>query len=270
MASNACCTSVCGRKLPGAVGLPRIKNGGVQSDVVFLCSHCSTILWNWGLRVPTETESPSSAGVETLSELVARHRRQCNSLRGVADQQAIITAANAAADAIEVRVDPAVPVLAEAERAALVAVQALIFNAAADCWPGWEITPDKPSVSKADLQGGLDLARRSSLMVQRLHLGALREGTAHWMVGAYQLALGQIDDAVSSLSLSVARYQDAGAPGLAWLARGYIAIAYETANRPRPDGVTKFDEVLAALETGGFKDAAAWRDQLNIARRAFT
>ena len=104
-----------------------------------------------------------------------------------------------------------------------------------------------------------------------MHLGALREGTAHWMVGAYQLALGEIDDAVSSFFLSVARYQDGSAPGLVWLARGYIAIAYETADRPRPDGVvTSFDEVLAAIETGGFKDAVAWRDQLNVARRAFT
>ena len=220
--------------------------------------------------MPSEAGGSSSAGVETLSDLVVRLRRQLNSLRGVADRQAIIIAANAAADAIEARVDPAAPVLTETERAALVAAQALTFNAAADCWPGWEIAPDKAAVSRVDLQGGLDLARRSFAMVQRLRSGALREGTAHWMVGAYQLALGQIDDAVSLLSLSVVRYQDARAPGLAWLARGYIAIAYETANQSRPDAVATFDEVLVAIETGGFEDAAEWREQLNIARRVFT
>src|SRR5438552_8394838 len=118
-----------------------------------------------GLCVPTENVSPSSENVEMLSELVARHGRQLNSLRGVADQQAIITAANAAADAIEIRVDPAAPVLAEAERAALVAAQKLMFNAAADCWPGWEVTSDKPPATRVDLQGGLELARWSSLLV---------------------------------------------------------------------------------------------------------
>jgi len=220
--------------------------------------------------MPGEAGNSASAGSETLTELVARHVRLVNGLRGVGDQRAIIATASAAADAIEARVDPVAPVLAEAERAALMASQRLTFNAAADCWPGWEIAPDKSSVSRVDLQGGLDLARRSFVLVQRLHLGALREGTAHWMIGAYQLALGQIDDAVLSLSLSVDRYQDGRAPGLAWLARGYIAIAYETANQPRPDGIATFDEVLVAIEMGRFEDAADWREQLNVARRVFT
>jgi hypothetical protein len=246
-------------------------NGGVQTGAVFLLSGYSTVHGIEGPRVPTETEHPSSAGAETLSELAARHGRQLKSLRGAGtDPHAIIAAANAAADEIELRVDAAAPALTETERAALLAVQAMTFNAAADCWPGWEIAAAKELRPSLDLRGGLDLARRSSVLVHRLHLGALREGTAHWMVGAYELALGRTDEAVYSFSLAVARYDAAGAPGMAWLARGYIAITYEAAHRPRADGVASFQEVLSAIEAGDLEDAASLRDQLNTARRVFT
>jgi hypothetical protein len=221
--------------------------------------------------VPIESENPSSAGQETLSELVARHDRQLKMMRGAAiDPHAILVAATLAAREIESRIDAAAPVLSKTERAALAALQVMTFNAAADCWPGWEVTPAKEIRSRVDLLGGLDLARRSSVLVHRLHLGALREGTAHWMVGAYELALGQTDEAVYSFSLALARYAAAEAPGLAWLARGYLAIAYETADRARPGGVASFEEVLAEIKAGAFEDAASLGDQLNIARRVFT
>lgn len=219
----------------------------------------------------TESQNPSSAGAETLSELVARHARELKILRGAAiDPHAILASANLAADEIECRIDAAAPVLSETERAALLALQVMTFNAAADCWPGWEVTPAKEVRSRVDLLGGLDLARRSPVLVHRLNLGALREGTAHWMVGAYELALGQTNEAVYSFSLAVACYDAAETPGLAWLARGYIAIAYETADRARPGGVAGLDEALAAIKTGGFEDAASLRDQLDVARRVFT
>ena len=135
----------------------------------------------------TESQNPSSAGAETLSELVARHARELKILRGAAiDPHAILASANLAADEIECRIDAAAPVLSETERAALLALQVMTFNAAADCWPGWEVTPAKEVRSRVDLLGGLDLARRSPVLVHRLNLGALREGTAHWMVGAYE------------------------------------------------------------------------------------
>jgi hypothetical protein len=221
--------------------------------------------------VSTETEQPSGPDAETLPDLVARLGRQLKSLGGAAaEPQVILAAANAAVDSIEARVDPRAPVLTDIERAALVAAQAMTFNAAADCWPGWEANPAKQPRSEVDLRGGLDLARRSFDLVHRLQLGALREGTAHWMVGAYQLALGEIDAAVAAFSVAVARHQAAGAPGLAWLGRGYIAIAYEAVDRPRPDGVVGFEEVLTAIDSGGFRDAASWCNQLNVARRIFT
>jgi hypothetical protein len=190
-------------------------------------------------------------------------------MRGVADAGAILAAANAAADAIEQRVGNAERELTEPERAALGAAQAFMFNAAADCWPGWQVAENDTADKSESLNAGLALARRSSSLVHRLQLGAVREGTAHWMIGAYDLALGRWDDALASFSTALIRYTDAQAPALVLLARGYIAIAYEAAGRPLPEGSADFDSILSALASSTLEDAAAFSDQLQTARRIF-
>lgn len=211
---------------------------------------------------------------DTLAELVACHVDRLRSLRG-ADPATIIAAATAAADAIEAAVEKAGVIKTsgaapEAERAALLAAQRLLYNAAADCWPGWDDAAGRPSRTSEDLRGGVALARRSQGLVQRLDLGPVREGTAQWMVGAYHLALGEIDAALAAFALAVASYESAAAFGPAWLARGYIAIALEVAGRRGDESAAGLDEVLAALHADFFDDAAAFRNQLIVARRVFT
>jgi hypothetical protein len=206
---------------------------------------------------------------EILAELVALHADRIRSLRG-GDPRLIVAGAEAAADAIEARVGQSSSALTAAEREALMAAQRVCFNAAADRWPGWEEASQWPAPTRAELHRGLALARRSSALVHRLDLGPLREGTSHWMIGAYHLALGETDDALAAFSLAVSRYQSAPAPGPAWLTQGYIAITYEAAGRARPDGVASFEEAQAAIAAGGFEDAGAWDKQLDVARRAFT
>ena len=216
------------------------------------------------------TES-GSADLELLPDMVTRLRRELKAMRSGGTALPILFVwVVAAADAIEARMDPAAAILTEDQRAALTAAQGMTYNVAADCWPGWEIASAQDHRPRVNLQDGLKLARRSRDLVLRLQPGPIREGTAHWMVGAYYLALGEIDEALASFSLAVDRHQAGGAPGLAWLGRGYIAIAYERAQRPRPEGVAGFEETLAAIESGGFEDAAEWRAQLTVARRVFT
>jgi hypothetical protein len=206
---------------------------------------------------------------ETLAELVALHVDRIKSLRG-GDPRLIMAETEAAADAIEARVGQPSGELAADEREALMATQRLCFNAAADGWPGWEEASQWPPPTKAELNRGLALARRSSALVHRLDLGPRREGTSHWMIGAYHLALGETDDALAAFSLAVSRYQSAPAPGPAWLAQGYIAIACEAASRARPDGAASFEEAQAAIAAGGFEEGTAWGKQLDVARRVFT
>jgi hypothetical protein len=205
---------------------------------------------------------------ETLAELVALHVERIKSLRG-GDPRLIVAETEAAADAIEARVGQPSGELAADERDALMATQRLCFNAAADGWPGWEEASQWPPPTKAELNKGLALARRSSVLVHRLDLGPRREGTSHWMIGAYYLALGETDAALAAFSLAVSHYQSAPAPGPAWLVQGYIAIACEAAGRARPDGAASFEEAQAAIAAGGFDDAVGWGKQLDVARRVF-
>jgi hypothetical protein len=202
---------------------------------------------------------------DTLPELLARHIEQLKSLRG-AQPLTIIAAVNAAAAPIEARIAQSGGEMTEAERAVLGAAQRLSFNAAADGWPGWE---EGQRRSREDLQRGLDLAHRSFDLVQRLGLGPAREGTANWMIGAYHIALGDTDAALASLSVAVSHYRSASAPGPVLLTQGYIAIAYEAAGRIQPDDVMGFGDVLAAIRSGGFEDAAFFCAQLAVARRVF-
>jgi hypothetical protein len=206
---------------------------------------------------------------ETLAEFVALHVDRFKSLHG-GDPRLIVAEAEAAAHAIEARIGQPSDTLTAAECEALIATQRMCFNAAADRWPGWEEASPWPVPTKAELHGGLALARRSSALVHRLDLGPLREGTSHWMIGAYHLALGETDDALAAFSLAVSRYRSAPAPGSVWLVQGYIAITYEAASRARPDGVASFEEAQAAIAAGGFEEAVAWGKQLDVARRVFT
>jgi len=204
----------------------------------------------------------------TLSELVALHVDRLKSLRG-ADPATIIAAARAAVDAIEAAVGQPSRSLTDDERAALMAAQRLAYNAAADGWPGWDDAPPPRPDSPEDLRRGFELACRSQVLVQRLDLGPVRQGTGQWMIGAYHLALDEIDAALTSFGSGLTQCELAPAPGLAWLLRGYIAIAHEVAGRPLAEGVATFDEVQAAIRAGAFDDASEWCDQLTTARRVF-
>jgi hypothetical protein len=190
-------------------------------------------------------------------------------MRGVAGAGAILAAANAAADVIEQRVGNPQREFTEPERAALLAAQAFMFNAAADCWPGWQVAENDAGDISETLNAGLTLAHRSSALVHRLALGAVREGTSHWMIGAYELALKRRDDAVASFSTALLRHTEAKAPGLVLLAQGYIAIAYEAAGRPLPVGTPGCDEILSALANSALEDASEFSNQLQTARRIF-
>src|SRR5260370_4438290 len=65
----------------------------------------------------------------------------------------------------------------------------IAFNTAANCWPGW----GDPGIiiEEAHLRSGIKLATQSRDLVQELSLGPREQGTAHWLVGALELAGGR-------------------------------------------------------------------------------
>jgi hypothetical protein len=178
-----------------------------------------------------------------------------------------VAAAKQADSAIQARLGAAAEALSAEQRAALLAAKRLLFNAAADCWPGWAV--DSPRGSEADLLGALELARRSGQLVEQLALGATQEATAIWLEGAFELALGRADAALASFGRAEQRYRDVPAPAQILLMQGYAAIACAAGAASPPEGVEALDRILAALAEDDLEDGPEFRDQLLVAHRIF-
>jgi hypothetical protein len=213
------------------------------------------------------TGLPDAGPPQSLAHLVASQEQAVNQVRKGGRCSEIISAAERAADAIQSRVSEARSEIAGEEREALIAVKRFLFNAAADCWPGWSV--DSAKGSDAELEAALSLACRSANLVDRLALGPLEEGTAQWLIGAFELALRRTDAALASFLRAQALYERAVAPGLALLARGYGAIGHEAAGRTPPEGAG-LAETLAAIASLDLEHGNEFSDQLRTAHRIFT
>jgi hypothetical protein len=197
-----------------------------------------------------------------LPTLVARLQERIKELRRAGNLADLLTTASAAADEIEQRVGES---RTDAERQALLTAKRFTYNAAADCWPGWnEKSPD------ADiLLAALALAQRSARLVKTLDLGPLQEGTGTWLCGAFELALGRYADAAGAFTTARQHYIAAKAPGLVLLTEGYAAIVREIAGDQVPAGGEGLDQITARIAAGGFEDGAEWVEQLRTALKVF-
>jgi hypothetical protein len=208
--------------------------------------------------------SETNTGAESLRDLVATLQERVKELRRVGDPAVLLAAANAAADEIELRVGERCN---DAERQALTAVKRFTFNAAADCWPGWSV-PDKPPDTR-NLLLARELAQRSALLVEKLGLGPLQEGTGTWLCGAFDLALGRHADASSAFAVARQHYIAAKAPGLVLLMEGYIAIVRQLAGDQVPAGAEELHQISGKIAAGAFEDGAEWIEQLRTALKVF-
>lgn len=210
---------------------------------------------------------PRAAKIESLPALVARQEDNLNRARKAGPSAQLIACAKDAAEAIRARVPGSSQDLSDEERAALLAVKRMLYNAAADAWPGW--TVDENRMSRKELVEAFDLARQSADLVEALNLGNRQEGTAAWLVGAFELALGQIQDSLTSFSRAERLYADAGAPAQELLARGYSAIARE-AGGLTPGSTPILSEILEQISAGNFSEGKAFCEQLRTAHTFFT
>lgn len=218
--------------------------------------------------MPLDTFS-NQAVTEDLPSLAARLESHVNGLRRDGDPASLLAAAGAAADAIEGRIgEHRRGCWNDAERAALKAVKRFTYNAAADCWPGWSL--DGPRVDEQNLLLALQMSQRSARLVEALELGHMQQGTASWLSGAFQLALGALAEASSLFSNAREHWTAADAPGLVLLAEGYLAIVQRLVPHATLGHADDFDRVCARLAAGGFKDGPEWIDQLRTALKVFT
>jgi len=211
------------------------------------------------------TNQPDAAQPLPVAERIAAEEQAVNHIRKDGCPPDVIAAAERAEDAIRRLIaDPAARASGD-ERAGLLAIKRLLYNAAADCWPGWSV--NSVPCSEDALERALAFARRSADLVDQLDLGLKQQGTAQWLIGALQLALKSFDAAAASFSRAEALYEQAGAPLLTLLARGYGAIVREATGRSPHEG--SLEETLTAIAAGDFPDGAAFIDQLATARKVF-
>jgi hypothetical protein len=142
----------------------------------------------------------------------------------------------------------------------------IAFNTAANCWPGW----GDPGIiiEAAHLRDGIKLATESQYLVQELALGPRQQGTAHWLIGALELAAGRFGVARVAFEKAEQAFLNAEAMSIeALMARGYIALARKADPQSRAEGMKMFSETLERLRTDGSKDAVFFADQLATADR---
>ncbi|EFY84279.1 hypothetical protein MAC_09687 [Metarhizium acridum CQMa 102] len=183
--------------------------------------------------------------------------------RSRGDAAAAITAANYAADSIESQIGETINGSAD-ENEALTAAQRFTFNVAADAWPGWQ--RDGPLLDKPTLLRAKHLALRSASLVDRLRLGPIQVGTGAWLVGAFDLVLGNFEEALARFSAASDKYHAAPAPGLELLTSGYAVMARGLwASKPEADIAGDLDRVIAQILAGSFEDREEWAEQLRTA-----
>ncbi|MFQ3459206.1 hypothetical protein PMN64_38645 [Bradyrhizobium sp. UFLA01-814] len=200
---------------------------------------------------------------DTLAGLAGQLETQVKALRGAGDAAALLAAARDAADQIERRRGAQ----DGDEREVLMMVQRWTFNAAADCWPGWSVS-DKP-INQDNMLAARELAERSLALVRSLGLAPLREGTGVWMVGAFDLALGRYDEAISMFHEAREHYVVASAPGLVLLTEGYVAIARQVGKDQASPGGEDLDQICTRIAAGGFEDGHEWIAQLRTVLDVF-
>ena len=206
----------------------------------------------------------TNAAAEPLIDFAAKRQARIRELRQAGDLGALIAAAETAADEIERRVGEN---RSDEEREALLIVKRFTYNVAADGWPGWAVSDSRPDTDL--LVRALALARRSAAIVDTLRLGPLQEGTAIWLCGALELALGRYADADRAFRTARERSLAANAPGLALLAEGYVAIVRQIAGDQVPAWPEDLEQICTRIATGGFEDGDEWIAQLRTARDVF-
>lgn len=138
--------------------------------------------------------------------------------------------------------------------------RAICFNAAANCWPGWD--DEGVTIDDGHVAAGRGLAGLCLGLAEELGLGPEAQGTSHWLVGALELALGDVEAARSAFAEAEQCYASLGddAPQTV-MARGYDALAAK-------DGAA-LNEAMERLHALGTDDAQFFAEQIRKAEQVF-
>ena len=139
--------------------------------------------------------------------------------------------------------------------------RAIAYNLASCTWPGWA-EPDI-TLTPADMAVGLDAARAALRLATELGEGDMRLSRANWMIGAHQLAAGQLEAARAAFELAAIYAEAADLAADLLLARGFTALMDVLAG----DDPAALEAIEAKFQT--IEDGTDFVQQIETARRVF-
>jgi len=139
--------------------------------------------------------------------------------------------------------------------------RAMSFNAATNCWPGWG--DEGVTIEDGEVEAARSLAGTCLALAHELDLGPKGVGTAHWLVGALELALGRIGAARAAFKEAQRSYGALGeeAPQTI-MARGYDALAAKRGNESSDETAATLEEAWERLRALGTEDGQFFADQI--------
>lgn len=143
--------------------------------------------------------------------------------------------------------------------------RAVLYNLASYTWPGW----NEPGVDidENEIAQGLDAAKATFRLAQELNMPVLRISRSHWMLGALQLATGDLEEAKKHFDEASILALEAGEPAEALLSDGFGILAVQIASPGDYDAQAQLDEVKNKLS--GVDDGHYFVEQLNAAIKVF-
>jgi hypothetical protein len=146
---------------------------------------------------------------------------------------------------------------------------AMSFNAAANCWPGWD--DEGVTIEDAEVKAARSLAGTCLALAHDLDLGPKGLGTAHWVIGALELALGRFSAARAAFQDAQRSYAALGEEAPQKLmAQGYDALAAKLGNVSSDECSAALKEALERLHSLGTEGGQFFADQIARAERVLS
>ncbi len=146
--------------------------------------------------------------------------------------------------------------------------RAMCFNAAANCWPGWG--DEDVTIDDGDVAAAMGLAGLCQALAEELGLGPEAQGTSHWLIGALELARGDIAAARRAFAEAERNYAVLGddAPQTL-MVRSYDALAAKRATAGSDEAARALEAALDLLDGVGTDQARFFAEQVRKAEQVF-
>ena len=155
------------------------------------------------------------------------------------------------------------PQSAEALRAI---AKSLVYDIASFTWPGWD--EKGIEIGRAQMAEGLQAAQANLRLAISLKKDALPMSRAYWMLGAQQLAAGNIEPADQAFLKASDYAEKAGSQGEALLSRSFACLTEGLEAEEKEASIKRLESLLDKPRRQ--KDGELFVQQVETARRVFT